>query len=202
MAILNGLLIFVENESFSHSIESSEHTTEKGLPITSSIQKQPTELSIDGYIVYNGTQTATQIRSKIIDLMEQGSLITYVGSRTMKNLQIQSFDIDYSKDVTDGFAYSMQLRQVRIASKAYISKAKLKAIKNNPTLKVGARNKYKGGKLYASSTAKTYKKKNAKKSTVKITKIDSKGTYKYKIESTDGKGVKGWVKKSQLQGIA
>ena len=64
MATINGLPVFVEKESVKRSIESSEHPTEKGLPLTSNVRKQPAELSISGKIVNSSKYASATIKAK------------------------------------------------------------------------------------------------------------------------------------------
>lgn len=207
MATINGLTIFVEKESIKRSIDSTDHPTEKGLPLTSGIQKQPLTLSLDGRIVSNGKYTASQINSKIITLQNAGSLITYKGRNSLKNLQIQSFDSEYSKDIWGGYSFTMELKEVRIAKPSYTKKKKSKGnsknsnSKSKPNLKVGAKVVFKGGGVYYSSDAKKPRAKRGR-SVCKITIISNKSysIHKYHLISTDGKGVYGWVDKANIEG--
>ena len=207
MALINNLYIFVENESVKESINSTSHPTEKGLPITSTIQKEPTELTIQGKIVKNKKVDAKTAKSKIEKLKNSGSLVTYKGRTTLKNMQIQSFDYEYSNKVWGGFDFSMTLKQVRIAKPSYGKKKKsnvvIKAGKaSNPKLEVGATVIFKGGNVYVSSDAKKPSAKRGR-STCKITKIKnaSWAVHKYHLISKDGKMVYGWVDKSDIEGI-
>lgn len=208
MATLNGLAIFVEKESIDYEIESTDHPTEKGLPITSSVQKQPVKLSLSGRIVPNGKYNAATIKSKIIKLQNAGSLITYKGRNTLKNLQIQSFDCDYDNKTWGGFEYSMELKEARIAKSSYSKKKKTKTNskkkqiqKSNPKLVVGATVVFKGGSVYVSSDAKKVAATKGR-STCKITIINSRSwaVHKYHLVSKDGKGVYGWVDKKNIEG--
>lgn len=211
MALLNNLYIFVESESVDESIDSTTHPTEKGLPITSTIKQEPIELSIQGYIVKNGQKTATQAKTAIEKMRKSGSLITYKGRVTLKNMQIQSFNCEYTNKVWNGFSFSMTLKQVRIAEPSYktaskskksTSNAKKKAKKNNPVLKVGATVVFTGGYVYISSDAKNPTVKRGR-STCKITIISnaSWSKHKYHLISKDGKMVYGWVDRSNIEGI-
>lgn len=207
MATINGIAIFVESENVKRSINSTDHPTEKGLPITSSIQKQAITLSIDGKIVNNGKYKASDIVKKIEKMQNAGSLITYKGRNTLKKLQIQSFDCTDDKNIKGGSAFSMELKEVRIAKSSYkkkssTSKKQAKAKKSKPNLKVGAKVVFKGGNVYASSEAKKASAKRGR-STCKITKIKNtkKAKHKYHLKSTDGKRVYGWVDKSKLEGL-
>ena len=208
MATINGLAIFVESESVKYSADSSDHPTETGLPITSNIQKKAITLSISGKIVKNGKYKASEIKSKIVKLQNNGSLITYKGRNTLKNLQIQSFDCSFDKNNWGGFDFSMELKEVRIAKSSYKSKKKSTADKQSkvkrakPNLKVGAKVVFKGGNVYASSSATKASAKRGR-STCKITKISTKSgaKHKYHLKSTDGKKVYGWVDKSNIEGL-
>lgn len=208
MATINGLAIFVEKESVKRSIESTEHPTEKGLPLTSNVKNQPVTLSIDGAIVDNGKYKASQIKSNIEKLQRTGSLVTYKGRNTLKNLQIQSFDGDWSNTTWGGFTFSMELKEVRIAKPSYVKKTKTTkkqstAKKNNPTLKIGARVIFKGGYVYVSSDATKASAKRGR-STCKITNINTKSwaKHQYHLISTDGKKVYGWVDKKNIEGCS
>lgn len=209
MALINNLYVFVEEESVDMAINSTTHPTEKGLPITSTIQKEPVELSIQGKIVDNSKYDATTVRKKIEKLKNDGSLITYKGRANLSNMQIQSFNCSYSNKVWGGIEFSMTLKQVRIAKSSYQKKtstktqAKLKATKKStPTLKVGATVIFKGGYVYVSSTAKKASAKRGR-STCKITKITTakSAIHKYHLISKDGKKVYGWVDKTNIEGV-
>lgn len=208
MATINGLAIFVETENIKYSIESTDHPTETGLPLTSSIQKQPITLSISGKIVDNGKYKASEIKSNITKLQNNGSLITYIGRNTLKNLQIQSFDCDNNKDNWGGYDYSMELKEVRIAKSSYNPSKQTTANKqaaqkkSAPNLVVGGIVVFKGGSVYVSSDAKKAA-ANRGRSTCKITIINKKSwaTHQYHLISTDGKMVYGWVDKSNIEGL-
>ena len=205
MALLNNLYIFVEEESVDMAINSTTHPVEKGLPTTSTIKKEPIELSIQGKLVDNSKYDAETVKKKIEKLKDEGSLIKYVGSTNLSNMQIQSFNCGYSNK---GIEYSMTLKQVRIAKPSYQKKTSTKtqtavktAKKTTPTLKVGATVIFKGGYVYVSSTAKKASAKRGR-STCKLTKIasSSNATHKYHLISKDGKKVYGWVDKSNIEG--
>lgn len=206
MATINGLAIFVEKESVKRSVDSRSHPTEKGLPLTSSVQKQPVELSIEGYVVHNGKYSAAEIKSKIIKLQNSGSLITYKSANTYKNMQIQSFNEDYTKSVSGGFAYSMDLKEVRIAKPSYTAASNNNTdgnTKPEPKLEVGKIVVFKGGSVYVSSDAKKPA-ANRGRSTCKITIINTRSwaIHPYHLISTDGGKVYGWVDKANIEGVS
>lgn len=207
MALLNGTYIFVERESVQRSINSTTHPTEKGLPITSTIQKQPIEMSIQGRIVDNDKYDAETTRAKIEALKNAGSLITYKGRNAMSNMQIQSFDSEHDNKTWGGFVFSMTLKEVRIAAPSYTAKtttakAQKTEKKTNPKLEVGAIVVFKGGNVYVSSDA-TKAAANRGRSTCKITIINERSWSKhdYHLISTDGGKVYGWVDKGNIEGV-
>ena len=199
-------MCFVEEESVDMAINSTTHPVEKGLPTTSTIKKEPIELSIQGKLVDNSKYDAETVKKKIEKLKDEGSLIKYIGNINLSNMQIQSFNCGYSNK---GIEYSMSLKQVRIAKPSYQKKTSTKtqtavktAKKTTPTLKVGATVIFKGGYVYVSSTAKKASAKRGR-STCKLTKIasSSNATHKYHLISKDGKKVYGWVDKSNIEGV-
>ena len=129
--------------------------------------------------------------------MYDGSLVTYNGRNTIKDLQIQSFDCDYDKNNWGGLDFTMELKVVRIANPSY----KKKTTTATSTIKVGGLVIFKGGNVYKSSTATKASAKRGR-STCKVTKISSKAKHPYHLVSTDGKKVYGWVDKSLVQGVA
>ena len=80
MALINGLYIFVESENQKGSIESTTHPTEKGLPLTSTVQKQPITISLQGRIVETDNYSVADTIKQIEKLMNSGSLVKYVGN--------------------------------------------------------------------------------------------------------------------------
>lgn len=207
MAKINGMYVFVESESVNKAIESTSHPTEKGLPITSTIQKQPIILSISGRIVNNTKYNANTTKSKLEELLNSGSLVTYEGRNSIKNMQIQSFQSDYDNKTWGGFVFSMVLRQVRIAKSSYTKKntstKKIKKEKKKkPKLVVGETVVFTGGYVYVSSDAKKAAAKRGR-STCKITKINTKSwaKHQYHLISTDGGKVYGWVDKAKIEGV-
>lgn len=202
------MYVFVESESVRRSIDSTSHPTEQGLPITSTIQKQPIELSITGRIVNNDKYDANTTRAKLQALLDSGSLITYSGRNAISNMQILSFDSDHDNKIWGGLTFTMTLKQVRIAKSSYTEKkptttAQKNDKKQNPTLKVGATVVFKGGNVYVSSDATKAAAKRGR-STCKITKINTKSWSKhdYHLISKDGGKVYGWVDKANIEGVA
>ena len=207
MALINGLYVFVETESRQESVESTTHPTEEGLPITSTIRKEPVVISLQGRIVDTDSSSATDTISQLEQLMETGSLVSYSGRTSASNFQIQSFNHDYDNKTWGGCVFTMELKQVRIAETSYTkknttSKQQATQKKTSPSLKVGATVVFKGGSVYVSSDA-TKAAANRGRSTCKITIIStaSYSKHQYHLISSDGGMVYGWVDKANIEGV-
>lgn len=119
ISLINNIYVFCENESFSYDTESSEHPVEKGLPITDHTKRNPIELSLSGRIVNYKNNKSKDIVENLRKLQNSGSLIKYVGRKSVSNMQIQSFEVTYSNETWGGCNFSMSLKEVRIAQPAY-----------------------------------------------------------------------------------
>lgn len=119
MALINNNYVFVEEENVVYDAESTSHPVEKGIAFTDHVQRKPVEVSITGKIVNHGNVKASDTLTKIKELQKSGSLITYVGRTKISNLQIQSFNTNYTNANWGGCDFDMTLKEVRIAKTAY-----------------------------------------------------------------------------------
>lgn len=63
MAILNGMYIFVEDESINRDVEITSHPVEKGIDISDSVKIKPVTVSLKGKIVHYGGESSDAIKS-------------------------------------------------------------------------------------------------------------------------------------------
>lgn len=198
MALINNLYVFVEDEQVNREITSTTHPVEKGIDLTDSIKNKPFVISLKGKVVDHGNVKAEEILSKIYSLQKKGSLISYSGRNVAKNLQIQSFNSTHPNTIWGGFEFDMELKEVRIAKKAYT--APKKAAATTGDIKVGSIVVFKGGSVYVSSDAKTAAATRGR-STCKCTIIStaSYSIHQYHLISTDGQMVYGWVDKANIE---
>lgn len=189
MALINNLYIFVEKEERKYGVSISEHPIEKGLPITDNVQREPAELSINGYLVDVGTyktttqkikgrkakikkfyrkKTASQISVKIRTWLKKGRYVTYKGKSTLKNALITDYQETFSNS---GRAFTMTIKEVRIAKSAYRpkkSKKKKTSATKTKTKKKKSNKRYhtvkKGQTLY--TIAKKYYGNGTKMTTI------------------------------------
>lgn len=160
MALLNNLYIFAKEESLSSEVEVSEHPVEKGMDITDNVRRAPLVLSVSGEIV---GKNAKKNEKSIRTWHQKGKLVTYIGSRTMKNAVISRFDTSYTNTIFKGCAFDMEIKEMRLAESPYKKKKKKTAKKTKAGSKQVSENKK--GKVYhtvkkgetASSIAQKYK---------------------------------------------
>lgn len=116
MATINGLYIFVQDESADQGIESVSHAVENGIDLTDHVSRKPFQLTIKGEIV---GPNANSIRGQLVEMMYAGALVTYIGRNYCANVQIQSFKTGHPHTIKGGLSFDMSLKEVRIAQSAY-----------------------------------------------------------------------------------
>ncbi len=115
MAIMGGVYAWVEEESVSYPIESTEHTVESGASITSHIRQLPVSIAVNGIIAVDVAEKITHFT----ELMRGGWIIDYVGRHVLNSVHIT----DFSTRATNrgGLAFDMTLREMRVARNQYVS---------------------------------------------------------------------------------
>lgn len=144
-------------------------------------------------------------RTKIENLMQNGSLVKYIGRNSVVNMQIQSFNHSHSNTIAGGCDFDMTLRVVRIAQPSYKSTStksnnntnKTSTTPKSTSIKTGDVVIFTGGNVYVSSTA-SQPAANRGKSTCKVTIINT-NKHSYHLISNDGGKVYGWVDKANVQ---
>lgn len=111
MAKIDGYYIQAEKESSGFSAEITEQPVEKGVSLTDHVQRGARSLSVSGRVV--GAQ-ASEIHNYLLQAYEGGRLVRYVGRVAFRGL-IASFSSDRTYSISDGFTFSLELREVLIA---------------------------------------------------------------------------------------
>lgn len=128
MALLNDMYVFVESEDLSSNIEVNTHPVEKGIDLTDHIQRKPMVLSLSGEFVGKGF---ADTRKKIQSLHEKGSVVQYVGRKTLKKGQITALTLTYNNQIRKGCFFTMEITEVRFAKVQEAKKKKGKPKKGN-----------------------------------------------------------------------
>ena len=114
MAKLGKYRFVVTDEQTSYSVDATDHEVEKGVNLTDHVKRNNTDFSIEGKVV-GSSRFVDTIEKYFIDSMEKGRVLTYVGRSRFSNVIILSFDKRQNSKIANGFSYSMNLREVRIA---------------------------------------------------------------------------------------
>jgi LysM repeat protein len=120
MGKLAGYTIANMQESFTNTVNVTSYPTEKGLPITDSVQRQPKTFTITGKILGKTDVEATNIYNALEKLQNAGTVVTYVGRTTAKNVVITSMQPTFDSTIGNGMGISIELQEIRIANSPYI----------------------------------------------------------------------------------
>lgn len=116
MALINDIYIFVETEDVAREITASTHPVEEGIELTDNIRRSPLSLSLSGEIV--GADYEDDV-SQIEGLQNSGALVEYVGINLVSDVVITKFSTNHSGAIQGGCRFSMELKEIRIASSPY-----------------------------------------------------------------------------------
>lgn len=118
MALINDIYVFVESENVKRDAKVSEHPVEEGIDLTDHVRRSPITLSISGEIVgddYEDTIAALDAIHK------NGELVEYIGVNMISNALITSFPTEHTGEIVGGCRFTMELREIRIASSPYMA---------------------------------------------------------------------------------
>lgn len=116
MALINNYYVFVKKETVKRDVTASEHPVEKGIDITDNVKRNAMIISIEGEIV---GKNAINVKNSIEKLHQKGKIIKYVGSNTLGNALLKSFNTDHTNEVSGGCFFSAEIKEVRTANSAY-----------------------------------------------------------------------------------
>ena len=158
----------VKEENWNYSNAVTDKPLEDGSTITDHAQSNPIKLSISGVITQSIGYPTEDIK-KLQDYSLNNEVLTYIGTDTLANCIIESFDKKHTVDIANGIEFSLSLKEIRVANKqvANISVGSL-SIPDIELLK--AQQSVKGETLRASLRPKTTKGTQGRKAT-KLTSI-------------------------------
>lgn len=192
MALLNNYYIFVKDESVRRGVSISDHPVESGLDITDNVKREPMTISISGEIV---GKNAADIMEKITALHHKGKYVKYIGRNILSKALISSFDTDHPNTIYGGCAFTMEIKEVRIAKSPLVVKKQTvqKQVTKKTTTTKKSNNKSK-------STSKKYKVKKGDTLWAIAKKYYGSGAQYPKIVKANSKLIKnpnliqiGWV---------
>lgn len=121
MAKLGKYKIGVVEESSSFGVDVTEHPVEKGVSFTDHVERQLDTFSISGKITGS---SATKIETYLKNAMNKGTPVTYIGRSRFSNVLITSFEKKQTSKIANGFIFSINLQEVRIAKTSVVRKKK------------------------------------------------------------------------------
>jgi LysM repeat protein len=122
MGKLAGYTIANIQESFANTVDVTSYPTEKGLPITDNVKRQPKTFSITGKILGKTNADAVNIYNALEKLQNVGNVVSYVGRTTAKNVVITSMQPTFDSTISNGMGITIELQEIRMASSPYIVK--------------------------------------------------------------------------------
>lgn len=116
MALINGIYVFVQDESVEDGVSATTHPVEKGIPLTDHVQRNPVKISITGELV---GENAADTLSKMKKICHTGTLVKYTGRNYIKNALLLKFDTGHPNTVWGGCTFTAEIQEVRIAKSPY-----------------------------------------------------------------------------------
>lgn len=113
MALINGIYIFVQDETVDYGLDVTSHPVEKGINISDHARRQPYTLNLQGEIV---GEDAAKKRAQVEALLNQAALITYQGRNVKSNGIIESFSTGHPNTIWGGCSFSMKIKEIRVAN--------------------------------------------------------------------------------------
>lgn len=137
MAKIHNYKIHNASETYSASVNVTSYPVEKGMPLNDSVQRNPDTFSVSGKILdaSKKNKNSGEKRQKIINLMNKGKVVKYVGRLKVSNVLITSVDGTYNSSTGNGHEFNMSLQKVRIATTPYRKKKTKKKTSGKKTVK-------------------------------------------------------------------
>jgi LysM repeat protein len=121
MGVLAGYKIANLQETKTNTVNVTSYPTEKGLPVTDGVQRQPKTFNISGKILGNTSSDAEKIYNALEKKQNAGTVVSYVGRTSAKNVIITNIQLTYDNTIGNGMAVSIDLQEIRIANSPYVT---------------------------------------------------------------------------------
>ena len=123
----------VEEEKPRDTVTITDHPVEKGQDVSDHVKQESSIIDILGIIV--GDDAAEKL-NKLQKYQKEGKLLSYVGRNVYSNMAIQTLDRNHGKDVRNGFAYNITLKQVRLSTAKEVELQVVSPVTKQPTPQV------------------------------------------------------------------
>lgn len=116
MARLGDVTIFNEKESGTDSVSITEYDVERGAKFADHVRQDTPTFRVSGFI-FDDDWVLT--REKLINDMNAGKFLKYVGKSTANDVVIEDVNVDADKTIANGIAINISLRKIRVTKTAY-----------------------------------------------------------------------------------
>lgn len=103
----------LSSENITQSADVTDNPVENGQDVSDHVKQQPTQLSLSGLIVGENDRNRYE---RLIGFKEKGQRINYFGRETHKSMVITNLNRNYGKSNKTGFAFNIDLKQVRVGT--------------------------------------------------------------------------------------
>lgn len=158
------LIDVITKVSMPESSTTTDHALEDGEQITDHVKSNPITISLSGVILDDTEAKVLKLR----EYREKGEIIDYDYMTALKHVVITDFSRDYSAEIKDGYAFTMTLKQIKVAKVAkFVSVSVPVKKQTKPVAKKGRQQTKKTPKSTSKSSKKKYttppKNKSSKK---------------------------------------
>lgn len=108
------LIDVITKVSMPESSTTTDHALEDGEQITDHVKSNPITITLNGIMLDEAEEKVLKLR----EYREKGEIIDYDYMTALKHVVITDFSRDYSVDIKDGYAFTMTLKQIRVAKVA------------------------------------------------------------------------------------
>ncbi|AUS87027.1 hypothetical protein LBYS11_12105 [Lysinibacillus sp. YS11] len=105
------LIDVITKVSMPESSTATEHALEDGEQITDHVKSNPTTISLTG-VILDGTEAKVL---KLRQYREKGVIFDFDYMTSLKHVIITDFNRDYEAKIKDGYAFTMTLKQIKVA---------------------------------------------------------------------------------------
>ncbi len=105
------LIDVITKVSMPESSTTTDHALEDGEQITDHVKSNPTTISLTG-VILDGTEAKVL---KLRQYREKGVIIDFDYMTSLKHVVITDFSRDYEAKIKDGYAFTMTLKQIKVA---------------------------------------------------------------------------------------
>lgn len=108
------LIDVITKVSMPESSTTTDHALEDGEQITDHVKSNPITISLTGIMLDDAEEKVLKLR----EYREKGEIIDFDYMTALKHVVITDFSRDYSAKDKDGYAFTMTLKQIKVAKVA------------------------------------------------------------------------------------